>query len=335
MKQFVRKIVNHIQKLFYLTFISVIIRPLKASVFLTYENSGKLDGTGAQVQRLIATYGVAKFLGFKHLYSGIKEIAIHPLDPFQTLAEMQKFTEHTNWVFELPSDLIPSNPIEIKGASLNFKMIIKALYFSIVKKDQVLILCSDPYSIADKFPSIYEIAVMDLINWKPYLASERFSHLPKEFVALHYRQGVGDMTVQAGEKFSRQMPLDYFQRKLEEWCKLNLTKIYMFTDAPKTDIEYMIPTSQANLWSTNPRVSGGNMSILTTDFTSISDKYGSRLHIISGGNPLEAIAIMSQAQILVIGRSSLSYVAGLLNSSGTVIAPPNFWHAPLRSWIKG
>jgi hypothetical protein len=43
---------------------------------------------------------------------------------------------------------------------------------------------------------------------------------------------------------------------------------------------------------------------------------------------------MTQADVLIMSRSSLSYLAGLLNLKGTVYFPINFWHSPHQSWEK-
>ncbi len=52
------------------------------------------------------------------------------------------------------------------------------------------------------------------------------------------------------------------------------------------------------------------------------------------GDPLEALNCMIHADILMMAKSSLSYVAGLLNRKGLVIYEP-YWHAPLPGWIFG
>lgn len=47
--------------------------------------------------------------------------------------------------------------------------------------------------------------------------------------------------------------------------------------------------------------------------------------------PFAAVSHMAQAQVLLMAKSSLSYVAGLV-SSGEVYYP-NFWHPPMQDWI--
>jgi hypothetical protein len=53
---------------------------------------------------------------------------------------------------------------------------------------------------------------------------------------------------------------------------------------------------------------------------------------VSSEDALVSITRMSQAKTLVIGRSSMSYLAGLV-SSGEVWCP-KFWHPPMADWKK-
>jgi hypothetical protein len=62
-------------------------------------------------------------------------------------------------------------------------------------------------------------------------------------------------------------------------------------------------------------------------------EFGNNLVVHHGGDPLQGLIAMSEADILIISRSSYSYVGGLLNLSGKVIIPPGFWHTKLNSWV--
>lgn len=50
------------------------------------------------------------------------------------------------------------------------------------------------------------------------------------------------------------------------------------------------------------------------------------------GSGLDALAALAKADVLILGKSSFSYVAGLL-CQGAVIYEP-FWHSPLPNWIS-
>jgi hypothetical protein len=57
-----------------------------------------------------------------------------------------------------------------------------------------------------------------------------------------------------------------------------------------------------------------------------------QLRIIANGDAIEALNGMATADILIMSRSSFSYVAAILNRRGVIIYHP-FWHSPLPSWI--
>jgi hypothetical protein len=59
-------------------------------------------------------------------------------------------------------------------------------------------------------------------------------------------------------------------------------------------------------------------------------RLGCRMHL--NDDALNDLLSMSKADILVIAKSSFSYVAGLLNQ-GIVIYEP-FWHRPVAHWVK-
>ena len=106
----------------------------------------------------------------------------------------------------------------------------------------------------------------------------------------------------------------------------------MFTDAPPSDIQYEPPLEQTELWSTSPRFNAGIMNVKGNDLSIILKKYGEKCTIHIGGNPISAISLMSKSNYLIMGRSSLSYVASILNLNGTIYYPPNFWHPPMSHW---
>ena len=72
------------------------------------------------------------------------------------------------------------------------------------------------------------------------------------------------------------------------------------------------------------------VAIVTEDLKTISSRMFSDCEILVHEDPLEALAFLVEADILIMAKSSFSFVAGLL-SSGQVYYS-EFWHAPLPSW---
>jgi hypothetical protein len=59
------------------------------------------------------------------------------------------------------------------------------------------------------------------------------------------------------------------------------------------------------------------------------EKRGAILHLEN--DALADLLAMSEADLLIIGKSSFSYVAGVINPNIVLYEP--FWHAPQRNWI--
>jgi hypothetical protein len=50
------------------------------------------------------------------------------------------------------------------------------------------------------------------------------------------------------------------------------------------------------------------------------------------GDPIKALEGMCTADVLIMSRSSFSYVAAILSKQGIIIYHP-FWHSPLPEWV--
>lgn len=314
----------------------LLLRPFGGRIWIAYNPKVKQDGIGAQVQRILAIYGLAKYLGFNFLNTGIESVAVHPLDPYQSPRELNEFVAQLNKTFELPSDEIPIEYTQFSVESLTLSYLIQVKIKNLLKRKNIVIQCIEPYGIVDFIPSIYSRARTDLLNWQEFVDSSGANSDSDGVVAVHYRQGVGGLIVQKGEKYPREIPSGYFVEVIQSQLhRIKINKISIYTDAPSKDLIFDIPENQEQLWETNPMVEKRKMRVIASDLSLFENTFPGVVQIHSGGNPLEAIAFMSTASLLIIGRSSLSYVGGLLNRTGTVIFPPHFWHAPLKSWIKG
>jgi hypothetical protein len=64
---------------------------IEAPIFVTFNSSLSVDGTGAQLQRQASVMAVAKYFGFNYIHSDIKQVSVHPLDPFQSEDEYEKY----------------------------------------------------------------------------------------------------------------------------------------------------------------------------------------------------------------------------------------------------
>jgi hypothetical protein len=96
-------------------------------------------------------------------------------------------------------------------------------------------------------------------------------------------------------------------------------------------VKYTPPPEQTYLWEGTPGFTNGVMEVQPLSFNS-STLGVKKVIVHSGGDPVDAILDMATSALLITGRSSLSYIAGLLNSDGIVVSAPQFWHPPLSHW---
>jgi hypothetical protein len=295
----------------------------------------KIDGVGAQIQRLLGVYSLSKKLRIEFTQNPFLDISVHPLDPYQTQDQKMEFIQQLNHLFKLnhSSGCDGAKVIEI-GALTPWKLL-SIVIVNFLWKGTLQLNVVEPYPITDSYPDLLTRMQDNFPNWMEFaegLVSE-FSH---PIISIHYRQGVGGGAIYPGQKVSRELPPSYFLMKLKFAFGLKEFKssINLFTDAPVQDLTYSPGVDQNHHWEGTPGFSNGVMKVKGNDLYSYFAKNNLHVEVYLGGNPLEAIAIMSKSDFLITSRSSLSYVAGLLNSYGTIIAAEGFWHPSPRTWIR-
>lgn len=295
----------------------------------------KIDGVGAQIQRLLGVYSLSKNLRIEFTQNPFLDISVHPLDPYQTQDQKIEFIQQLNHLFKLnhSSGCHGAKVIEI-GALTPWKLL-SIVIVNFLGKGSIQLNIVEPYPITDSYPDLLTRMQENFPNWVRFAESlvSEFSH---PIISIHYRQGVGGGAIYPGQKVSRELPPSYFLMKLKSAYGLKEFKssINLFTDAPVQDLTYSPSVDQNHHWEGTPGFSNGVMKVKGNDLYSYFAKNNLQVEVHLGGNPLEAIAIMSKSDFLITSRSSLSYVAGLLNSNGTIIAAEGFWHPSPRMWIK-
>ncbi len=326
----IRRKQTHIRGAVLLRFIHVAIRILRPKLILTYDNSTKPDGVGAQIQRVLAIRSLTHNLGLGYLHTGIDSVAVHPLDPYQSQAELDNFVKELNFVFDIESTvtLDSSTAKESKVRSLTFTTLLANVMKSFFQKKTILLRCLEPYAVSDLDPRIYVGIRGFLPNFEP-INHDVFT------LGIHYRRGVGGMAVQKGESISRELNPNYFTEIANRVLKDRLpatTKILLYTDAPKNDLEFLPPPGQSDLWKNSPRFENGVMSVLGADPEILFTALDTAPKVIQGGNPLQAIRELAGLDILIMSRSSFSYIGAILNTCGKIYFPKSFWHTPMIGW---
>lgn len=329
------RVVVRFVTLFILKVSQFLLKFSHGTLTLAFNNALAEDGTGAQLQRLFGVRGLAKYLKCFYLHVPISNISVHPLDPFQTSEEIERYLRELNEVFYFNSTGFGSDfSNEYSIGSLTpiklFEIVFKVTFSS----KKVLLKVLETYPVSDAQPKIIENAIEDL---EGFYSSDVYRDAPVFDLVMHYRQGVGGFVVYPGQRIPRQLPLEYFERLLEEIAMVKVGKefnICILTDSPPENLDFRPLPAQLKNWEGTPGFQDGVMKVKKMDFDALKRFPGTILRVVVGGNPIEAIAIMSKASNLVTGRSSLSYVSGILNIHGQVFCPKVFWHPPMKDWIK-
>lgn len=317
-------------------FVIIAVRKLtyksNASLTLTFDSTRSLDGTGAQLQRRISVYALANYFGLMYVNSEIKQVSVHPLDPFQSDELYKEYLNELNEFIVFKDSVYQGQATaEFARYDLRFWRFMVLLLRNSIRKKALNLAVLEPYSVTEFRPEILNNA-RNTISIEP----KTLSGFEKPYIAVHYRQGVGGFAVYPGQNIARETPLAKFEKILlsiiDDSRQKEIKKLVVLTDAPTEITYYRPPENQHELWSGTPGFSDGVMTIQPINFDKLTEKLGIPVVVIRGGNPLEAIEIMTQAEFLLMGKSSLSYLGGYLNKVGTIYHPKDFWHRPLPGW---
>lgn len=327
-------------------FKSYVIRALTRSLlpfcrFLIVENGPRIsisldsekleDGLGAQIQRQFSLKALAHYLRIDFSPTPIKQIAIHPLDNFADVSLMQDFLNEVNELFHLKVQSESDYDSLVIVGNLTIWKLLKIVARARRTKINIHLRVLEAYSLVDANPQIYVDSLRDF-----HLKAESINDLHQVFksdICIHYRQGAGGNAVYPGQKISRELNPQYFIELLQR-LDTNGKSIIVFTDAPVQDFEFKPEETQEHLWLGTPGYRNGKVRIQGLDLKNIFAAAGFDVRVVIGGDLITTILSFIESSSLLMSRSSLSYVAALLNKDGNIYYPPNFWHPPLNRWIR-
>ena len=298
---------------------------------ITYANDKKTDGLGAQLQRVVAIRALAMRLKINYLHSKVEALTIHPLDHLENENQVDEFLQKVDNLFHLDSSIDGTwAEEEIFLQSLSVIAIVRILFGSLIRRKNVLIRVVEAYAVMELRPHDYKLVI-------PFFYNYPHSKSPCNEIVIHYRYGVGDSVIQPGEKLPRQMALSYFRDVIQNIPKEYLRKnhtLRVLTDAPQFETSFKPRTDQIYLWEGTPNFHNGSVVIKPFSFQEDLGDLGLNLKVSFGGDAVDSILRMSSCDVLILSRSSLSYVGALFNQGAALIYfPPGFWHPRMKSWI--
>lgn len=345
MKQLVKKvyrITSRVSRLFLLKILMVIGKHLRSELIIVYDSQNTSDGFGAQLHRIVSLMHTATLLGFSIRKPKISSITIHPLDPIRSIDEMGHFLEISNQrlfgSFQYFDEMINTqNSKLVEISSLNLKTCLRFMILSKIYRKSYVLFVKEAHAIADLAVDSYQNTIQ--IYFAEFIGEFRKAKKP-DAITVHYRQGVGGFAIYPGQKIPRQLPLEHFKMAILSLSNSDLKdirKLRIFTDSPRSSVEFIPPRNQLSLWEGTPGFDGKKVTYSGSDvdafFGKLSESLNLELEVIRSADPLQMIIEMALTPILITSRSSLSYIGGLFNHSGIVYSAPDFWHFKPSKWV--
>jgi hypothetical protein len=296
-------------------------RDLRGKIALTYDNTGLTDGMGAQLQRIYGIYSVSRLIGSSYVHSPVARVDYQGLSSLEDNAYDPGFVDDLNRTFLIDSDISSvENFREVRLRDISMATIdelVTTFHRDSAGGKPLLVRLLFPYGISDHFPDCYEICK----ELSPFVAP---APIGRPFrVAVHVRRG--DLfAVQS----HRMLPNSYYLRVAHAVARGLEEQQFGY------QIELWTEVPQGRLEIGADHLGQGNAPLVVTPEMCRLDEFSELPNLVMciNGSPIECMRQLATADVLVMSRSSFSYVAGILNKNGIALYHP-FWHGAPSSWI--
>jgi len=299
---------------------------------LTYDNLAKQDGIGAQLQRIFGIYSISKKFHLGYLHSPIIETAEELAHNVSSDQELKKLLEQINTTFNFPSHSSVNFDEEIFIHNLNVKILFEVYLRSLITKRNILLRVCLPFGVIDKHPNWYEYAGSYLRSTLPITRPQKLKQ-----VVVHVRHGYKPIVGKNDSSAPRFLPLTYYSDALKNILKMqNLdinNEIVVHTDIPDKSGHWkpFQDSKLSELASIGYQIDKNTLAFkgidlrnnYFSDFPNLTVKYCAPI--------LETLYDMMNADVLLMSRSSFSYISGIVNEKSVYI-PRSHGHAKMSRW---
>jgi hypothetical protein len=264
-------------------------------LYITY--SKQTDGMGAQYQRIIGIICLAMKYDCRYLHSRITQMEHLPQPCCEYLNNIEDFFQIHNHFAGMDDRMSFDSIIDLDR---NITEAILLEYKNMAASKNILLTIHHAYSMFDKNTQLYEIGMPFLNSIKKNIELPEY-HIPGVKIAIHIRRG----DVSSHMNAERYVPLYHFQKIINALSILHKNAhFFIFTEISPENASEFIDFQNANK----------NIS----------------LKMMTDMNILTTLEYLIKADVLVMSKSSFSYVAGLYNQN--TVFYMDFWHAKLDRW---
>lgn len=286
---------------------------MKIPLYIQYDSKKLTDGFGAQGLRIVGIYSVAKAFKLKYLHQGISEISdrVELTGPGgdepkyrQVLEEMNQFLAFDS--HEELANLKLSRTVLIHN--LGFRALFKYIILSLLRPNQYLLKVFLPFGIVDRFPILYRFSRTDIqgIISKLKRGSRKIGNV------VHVRG-----SEHSPDKIRPQLEPSYFEELIFSGrypCSPGRGWI-IHTDFYSSDFSQIIMAERARKFVSLFERFRKDEIFTVNHYASIEEVFSDMVH----------------ADLLIMSRSALSYLAGIF-CLGEVVYPSIHGHAKLPGW---
>ncbi len=291
-------------------------------IALTYNNRSHTDGAGAQLQRVYGIYALAKAIGVPYIHTPLWRLDYQGLGQLRAGFPDTGLVERYNAVYTIASDdnagTYP-NAVEIAAPEPGFHTALLAQAESLGRR--TLVRVSYPYGILDRCPGFYEVC-RQVSPFRRLAGTPR--HEPLR-AAIHLRRG--DLRFIAPERILRNAY--YVSVALEiagimEAAGIE-TQFELHTEVAES--EFVVEPGR---WS----ATGLQHEATVTPQDDALEEFDAIPNLVRCYNEPAMVTLekLATADILLISKSSFSYLAAVLSPAGITVYTP-FWHAMMPNWV--
>jgi hypothetical protein len=297
----------------------------RAELAVTYDQNQR-DGLGSQLLRIYGLYAFSRALGIKYVHTPLGEVDYQGLMPLLEGRTDPDFVTRANAFFSLPSDDFDLDGCERVVAEYpDEKRVEHFRQYAAAIGRPVLLRAHGPYAYTDPHPEAY-LALRAITPYREFRPEGPIR------VCIHVRRGDAFMT-----QDPRLLSNAYFLRM----CGTIVNALRQHDVSFVVRLHTEIPPRPYTVHPGFPRlfVHLNGPATLDPAAHALEDfKALPNLTLVLNVGAREALDDFATADVLILSRSCLGYVGGLLNPHGLVIATPDLpwprnFHAALPDWL--
>ena len=297
-------------------------------LYLSYNSHEIQDGLGAQLHRIFAIYAIAKSNNLGYIHEPIAKLLEHPLDN-STIIDLELINELFSFESDIDSSKLDANSRIIYIQNLDLTTL--KYYKNMAECESIILKITNPFKCINLSPDNYLV-----IRNQTIFSKQNHKKSGQKIIVIHFRQGIRKTKSLQNPLDDRYLDLEYFEKVIKRIKNISDYQIKILTDLPLGNTYFSIKKDDKVYWDRF----GYNVNdhhILQYEGIEIESSTIGKLtnaEIIREGGPMVALEYMTSADILIMSKSSLSFISALLNTSGTIVYPPNFSARKLKHWKR-